>query len=118
MERNAETRTLVGGFASVAEAQAYADSHALMAGMSSTLPEELRALADCLRACLDEGALDPRRGGDCVIIDGYVDLGPERPGLGRVLFEALDADSLRNGEPMVSRPRLERAALELLAVTP
>lgn len=38
-----------------------------------------------------------------------------RKGNSYVLFEALDADSLRNGEPMVSRPRLERAALELLA---
>lgn len=38
-----------------------------------------------------------------------------RKGNSYVLFEALDADSLRNGEPMVSRPRLERAALDVLA---
>lgn len=26
----------------------------------------------------------------CIIVDGYVDLGPRRPGLGRHLFDALD----------------------------
>lgn len=51
---------------------------------------ELPCILPIVRAFLDEGAIDPRRAGDCVIIDGYVDLGPERPGLGRVLFEALE----------------------------
>ena len=51
---------------------------------------ELPCILPIVRAFLDEGAIDPRRGGDCVIVDGYVDLGPERPGLGRVLFEALE----------------------------
>jgi deoxyinosine 3'endonuclease (endonuclease V) len=45
---------------------------------------ELPCILPIVRAFLDEGAID------CVIVDGYVDLGPERPGLGRALFEALD----------------------------
>jgi deoxyribonuclease V len=45
---------------------------------------ELPCILPIVRAFLDEAAID------CVIVDGYVDLGPERPGLGRVLFEALE----------------------------
>lgn len=51
---------------------------------------ELPCILPIVRAFLDEGASDPQRGVDCVIVDGYVDLGRERPGLGRVLFEALE----------------------------
>jgi len=39
----------------------------------------------CLLAALERAALEP----ECVVVDGYVWLAPERPGLGAKLFEAL-----------------------------
>lgn len=45
---------------------------------------ELPCILPVVRAFLAEHEIS------VVIVDGYVDLGPERPGLGRVLFEALD----------------------------
>jgi deoxyribonuclease V len=45
---------------------------------------ELPCILPVLRAFLDEGPVS------LVLVDGYVDLGPERPGLGRVLFDTLE----------------------------
>ena len=45
---------------------------------------ELPCILPLVRAFLDEGAIE------AVVIDGYVDVGVDRPGLGRRLFDALD----------------------------
>lgn len=45
---------------------------------------ELPCILPLVRAFLDEGPVE------VVVIDGYVDVGVDRPGLGRHLFDALD----------------------------
>lgn len=45
---------------------------------------ELPCILPLVRAFLDEGPIE------VVVIDGYVDVGVDRPGLGRHLFDALD----------------------------
>lgn len=45
---------------------------------------ELPCILPLLRACIEAHAIK------CIVIDGYVDLGPSHPGLGRALFEALE----------------------------